>query len=374
MLFSPLPDLFAQNYPVTTSTDPAQIVQDGAVAAEAIKQAMDGLWQDVLNGGLYAAIAKLGVFFGVGTLLLFMVQWYKDLMDGDNPRAFAEIIWPVIVIVLLSNQAAALKGCTLQLREIINVTNQSLLASTSGSMRLEEAYRQVTNRDSAAGTAQAIMGQCTRIADPQQQQQCIDSAVQNAQKLKNAVGDNQNTVDSFLDSINPLNRIQNEIGLIVRGWLMAMGIAFQWVVEISLLLTALLGPLAVGSSLLPVGQKSIYTWLIGFFSVGMVKLSYNIIVGLVATIMLNADRNDPLIFACIVGLLAPVLALVLAAGGGMAVFNSLSSLAMSAATSGINLAAFRMNSSGAAVGGSVARGLAEGPSQSLPSRATGTID
>ncbi len=56
-----------------------------------------------------------------------------------------------------------------------------------------------------------------------------------------------------------------------RGWLFALAIAFQWIIEVCMLLTALLGPLAVGGSLLPVGQKAIFAWLTGFFSVGMIK-------------------------------------------------------------------------------------------------------
>jgi hypothetical protein len=59
----------------------------------------------------------------------------------------------------------------------------------------------------------------------------------------------------------------------------------------------------------------------------MVKLSFNIISGLVATLVLNAGQNDPMIFAFATGLLSPILSLTLAAGGGMAVFNGLSSVA-----------------------------------------------
>ncbi|MEQ8385670.1 MAG: hypothetical protein RH949_25265 [Coleofasciculus sp. A1-SPW-01] len=94
-----------------------------------------------------------------------------------------------------------------------------------------------------------------------------------------------------------------------------------------MLLTGLLGPLAVGGSLLPVGNKAIFAWLTGFFSVGMVKLSFNIINGLVAVMVLNAGDSDPMIFAFATGLISPLLSLALAAGGGMAVFNSLSTLA-----------------------------------------------
>jgi hypothetical protein len=46
----------------------------------------------------------------------------------------------------------------------------------------------------------------------------------------------------------------------LRGWLLAFGIAFRWIVEVCVLLSALLEPLAVGGLLLPVGQKIIFAY------------------------------------------------------------------------------------------------------------------
>lgn len=50
---------------------------------------MEKLWDDVLGGGLYSAIANLGVFFAVGTLLIFIVQWTREMVDGDDSMIFA---------------------------------------------------------------------------------------------------------------------------------------------------------------------------------------------------------------------------------------------------------------------------------------------
>ncbi|MCC5612455.1 hypothetical protein LC612_38615, partial [Nostoc sp. CHAB 5834] len=61
--------------------------------------------------------------------------------------------------------------------------------------------------------------------------------------------------------------------------MLAMNGSYQWGIELTMLVTAFLGPLAVGGSLLPYGAKSIYTWLIGYFSIGIGKLSFNMIVG-----------------------------------------------------------------------------------------------
>ena len=114
---------------------------------------------------------------------------------------------------------------------------------------------------------------------------------------------------------------------VTRGILMALYIAFQWLIEASTLLTATLGPLAVGGSLLPVGSKPLFAWLTGFFSLAIAKLSFNILSGLVSLAVLNAGDAHPLIAPFFLGLLAPILSLALASGGGMAVFGALTSTA-----------------------------------------------
>jgi hypothetical protein len=311
----------------------SKITSDGAAASDAIASAMDQLWQDVIGvggvggAGLYGAIANLGLLFAVGTLLIWVVQWAKALADDSTASPLSEAIWPLLVCALLANQGQLLSTCTIQLRDVINATNQAVLDQTSSSIRLKEAYKQVVTEGGAADLAESLVNQCASIVDPEQQKACLDRAKAQAQQVGGSLPNGpSNGFQKFLQGLGETFNT-NIFQLAVRGWLIAFGIAFQWIVEISLLLTGLLGPLAVGGSLLPIGQKSIFAWLTGFFSVGMVKLSFNIISGLVATLVLNAEQNDPMIFAFATGLLAPILSLVLAAGGGMAVFNGLSSIA-----------------------------------------------
>ena len=56
----------------------------------------------------------------------------------------------------------------------------------------------------------------------------------------------------------------------------------------------------------------------------MAQISYNIIVGLAAVVVVHADVTDTLGFLVIIAILTPALALALAAGGGMAVFSIVS--------------------------------------------------
>ena len=99
--------------------------------------------------------------------------------------------------------------------------------------------------------------------------------------------------------------------------------AYQWAIELTFLLTGLLGPLAVGGSLLPFGGKPIFAWLTGFFSVGMAKLSFNIITGFAGQLMATSKASQPMFFLLTIAIFAPFLASGIAAGGGLAVLTQI---------------------------------------------------
>jgi hypothetical protein len=311
---------------LTASGDATQIVEQGATASAAVSESFDQMWTDVIQagGGLYGAIANLGMFFAVATMIWWAVSFAKALIHDDYVKPIEEMVWVFVVAALLANQGQLLAQGTLALRGIINQTNQTVLESTASSVRLQDAYKQIMTEVGQQDVAQGLVGQCASVVDPTQQQACLENAQSQATQISGNAP--SSGFQQFLDNIGGVLQT-NLFTMAARGWLLAFGIAFQWTIEISLLLTGLLAPLAVGASLLPVGQKAIFAWLTAFFSVGITKLSFNIICGLVATMVLNAGSNDPMIFAFATSLLAPILSLALAGGGGMAVFNSLSSAA-----------------------------------------------
>ena len=99
-------------------------------------------------------------------------------------------------------------------------------------------------------------------------------AAANADSLNNDVG----AISSGINSLF-LPAWESAVFTILNGFMLA----YQHFLELSLLLTALIGPLAVGGSLLPGGPKALFAWLAGFFTVGLAKLSFNIVAGLAAT-------------------------------------------------------------------------------------------
>ena len=113
------------------------------------------------------------------------------------------------------------------------------------------------------------------------------------------------------------------------------------IVEATLLLTALLGPLAVATTLLPVGAKPIFAWLASFWGVAITKLSLTIVTGLITTVTYNQGSVQALPTAVALGIFAPVIALGMGAGGGMALFTSFTSIIRTGANVAFMLVARR---------------------------------
>ncbi|MEM8809323.1 MAG: hypothetical protein AAGF01_25150, partial [Cyanobacteria bacterium P01_G01_bin.38] len=108
---------------------------------------------------------------------------------------------------------------------------------------------------------------------------------------------------------------------IVMSLLMAIQWAFVNVLEIAMILTALTMPLAVALTILPYPTKALITWLIGFVSLGLCQFYYNVIMGVIAVTITNSNAIDVNGYMVILAVLGPVLAVAMAAGGGIAIFN-----------------------------------------------------
>ncbi|HAX74544.1 MAG TPA: hypothetical protein DCY88_01580 [Cyanobacteria bacterium UBA11372] len=344
------------------------LLENAAGGGSLVAQGFDELWQNTLNGGLYAALCRVGILFAVGSLVLFIVQWGKQMLDGDETRAVSELIWPLVVGLLLSNNGAILAQSTLVLRDYINSVNKFVLEFTAADADLTAAYQQALGHAAMQTAVGSAIEEC-RSANLSNEQvvQCLTQARTELESKFPELFKDPDSGDSYLGAAG--SWIMQELGKIdqatqeaqgdglpgianqilsgasaavgailttfVTSLLLALNNAYQWGLEFSLLLTALLGPLAVGGSLLPFGSKAIMGWLTGFFSVGIAKLSFNIILGLAGLLIATAQASQPMIFLAFIGLVAPFLATGLAAGGGIAVLLQLNKSAAWASSGGV---------------------------------------
>ncbi|GJD20568.1 unknown protein [Rivularia sp. IAM M-261] len=323
------------------------IFRDGALTAQSVTSGWDRQWIDLLqnntNNNLYGVLTKLGIFFAVGTLIIFMMQWLRDVVDNDFSRPISSLIFPILVVLLLANpgNGTPLSNLTLGVRNFINTINQQVIQTTD----VNKAYQQALSMSVAEEVAGAFLRPCQSLIG-EQQTQCLIKAKEKIDAVwleyRNLYGTQPwiTRLETKVNQIVVSNDTVSELAFnsllgsttqtSIKYFLVSLQSAFQNLIEATMLLVATLGPLAVGGSLLPVAGKPIYAWLTGFLSLGIAKLSFNIIALITSVAIVNTSAQnigtepDLMWFLIFLGTLAPLISLLLAALAGFAVFNAIS--------------------------------------------------
>lgn len=345
------------NLPVFNAGDTAgAALSGGELVSQAISDSFDQMWTEVLTGPLYGLINNLGLFFALVTLGFWCLQLYRKLDQPDARGGFTELVFPIIVIFFMANGGQNLAQLTLEMRGIINGINAQVVETVGANLDFQSSLDNLSGYSSARGQVSQLANQCNAITKQEELQLCLQDATAKADGLIQAYRASNpaeawiSDIQALADQIGLIGGLGGSVGGAVSGGLdggiggavngavsgfaapllmvaeaviIAFQGAFQYGIEVAMIVTGLMGPIALGLSFLPFGAKPIYAWLTGFWSLGICKLSLNLITGLVATSVQTAGPThaDTLVNAIAIGLLSPLLALGLAAGGGKAIFD-----------------------------------------------------
>lgn len=318
------------------------VLETGIEDALEVSAAWDNNWELVFGGGsaggtgLFGAINSLGLLFAVGALLVSAVGLWRAYSQ-QRSLDIGMFMWVILAIVLFANGGQLLAASILALRSIVNQVAEQVIASTLAGIRIDEVMQDLQGRQ----TVQEILENAYRACLPlsgQEQVDCLENAASAADGLSSLFGGSSwfsGLVDLFRDAGNALSAGDSFslVGLISPIWkpilysiLYWSMQAFQHLLEAVMLLTGLMAPLAVGGSMFFFGVNSLVAWLTGFFTVGIAKVSFNVIVGLAAVTVTNSGVNDPGWFPLFVGLFAPLMSFAIASGSGYAVWNAFTSV------------------------------------------------
>ncbi|MHC5826076.1 MAG: hypothetical protein ACYT04_62045 [Nostoc sp.] len=95
--------------------------------------------------------------------------------------------------------------------------------------------------------------------------------------------------------------------------------------QLSFLLVAYVAPIFLVLSLLPFESKPLYAWLSGWLGLTLILISYSIIVGIVASAIVDKPSSNLLLMQLIQAIFSPLLAVAIGTGGGMSVFTAFTS-------------------------------------------------
>lgn len=337
------------------------ILNNAKNVSEGVSQAWDGLWTDVFNGVLYQTVSTIGVGIALLCLLYFIYEfaskWLKDEVNGI--WQLSELILPLVVVFLLANGGSKLADITLELRNVINDYNLKVIEAVQQESA-EQAIAAVTDYNTTRTQIESLRGQCERLVNQEEFKTCLENGKLKsdvlidrfrfnhgkiAQKylndlkerkdwiftngiLERAVQVTEEVTEAGVDEVAslflaPVALTNSVVSTIIWSFMSAFQFGFQLAIEATFLLTGLVGPIAVGATLMPGASKPGFAWITGFFSLGLCKLCLNLLTGLVALAMVDYGFTDAIPLAIFFAVFAPILSLAVASGSGMAIFNGL---------------------------------------------------
>lgn len=362
-------DLFA---PPKIPTDPAPL-------------ALQQLWLVAMNGNLYKLVTSISILIAIFAVGFWCLKFYQALEEGGLRPAFNEMIYPVILVMLLSNGGSNMRNLTLAGRDIINNVNSSVNSVIDADVSIRSASQALSNNFVSQSIIGGLYRSCMASADLNKIKGCADAtriqvnaftggaapALQvssneqyqaqltkftekmkerNEARYKQLVDtangsnrpDNTNNpisanpsekkTDSAINVLDP-SYFENDQALEnITKTIMSFRIAFIYIVEIMMIITGLIGPIFLGLSLFPVGTKPLIAWGVSFLSLGFCKICYTLISGLssIAFVYAGPDNIDATTVAVVLGVLSPVLAFSIASGSGIGALNNISQSAQNA--------------------------------------------
>jgi hypothetical protein len=329
-----------------------------------IPAALNKLWKISMEGGMYRTICFLGTLIAVLAVGFWCVKLYKTLEEGGLRPAANEMVFPVLLIVMLSNNGKNMRDLTLATRDAMNGFNVTLNRVIDAEVSFRSATSVLANFDAAVSFTDGQVKACQSETEFKRFEDCMtqnatiskvfntglerlwpEATNKEGAQWQKEIQDWKDYTSNYTKNrfdVSKLNGLKGgnitdkladirnihsfEDTAPFRGVILSFRGAFLYIIEVMMLITALIGPIFLALSLFPVGSKPIVTWGISFLTLGFCKICFSLISGLSSMAMVLAGPNnvDMMVTAVVLGLLAPVLAISVASGSGLATLSSVS--------------------------------------------------
>jgi hypothetical protein len=334
-----------------------KILQESIEATEVSTDAMNNMWEVLFasDSALYNQVVALATALTIIGFFFLMISFARALQSSNVDKIIEVSVWSLLVIVLLSQNGRVLKHVTLGSRNFINEQTKSILHVQVGALTIQDAMQDVILTDQVRERVKASFSDC-EAKEGEEQIQCLEEGAKQAElivkeyensnfrfpglsrlsaNIKKITQDvraqgaasgasRRETVAEWDSQISSLIW-QSATNSSSRQFLKSFQNWFSYGYEFAMLLTGLLGPLSVAASLIPKQPRAFFSWMIAFFAIGVLKLSYNLIIGFAALYASEAQVQDlgSSGFLLMMSIGAPIISVAVAGGGGAAVFFAL---------------------------------------------------
>ncbi|MCM1985099.1 hypothetical protein [Lyngbya confervoides] len=256
---------------------------------------------------------------------LYRVSADQGFWSEESKQRF---LWLFFVAILIGNDGYLLGAGIRVLNEVVMNVNR---------MALEASFNGVSNRDNIRNAqlniqlgiiAGNLSQSCLKKTTDEEKSACLASIQSKA--LAQLKKQNANLLNQTWKGGSALAKNALEVTVLAGPNLGAMSLwmtvsnAFLVISRVALLVWASSAPLWVAITLFPMNSRGINIFLMGFWSVGMIIVSYTLIHGFLAFLMATNIGLTPTMFAFLAGCLAPIGAVLIAAGSAVGLMVGLS--------------------------------------------------
>jgi hypothetical protein len=138
--------------------------------------AIQKLWKIAMEGSLYSLVSSFGVVLAILAVGFWCLKFYQSLEEGTLRPAMGQLIYPVILVMLLSNGGANMRAVTMATRNVMNNMNALVNQVISAEVSIKSANAALSgNFVSSLGVNLAYKG-CLASPYPDRIAGCISGA------------------------------------------------------------------------------------------------------------------------------------------------------------------------------------------------------
>jgi hypothetical protein len=299
-------------------------------AAQNLDYGLDNLWAGFYTkGSLFSQIQNAILPFTMIGVVIWLYALFREASESGgilSKEALNRLYWIILVAMLVGNDGYILGSAIRVLNEMVFQVNQMVLNASIDGVSNRDKIREAQLQSQFQTIASELANKCSGLAQAKDVDACqakINEKALAILKEKNA---------SLLTQIPKAGLTLGKVALEARfmgntnNTLMAISLAvtngFLIITRVSLFVWASTAPLWVAITLFPLNTRGINIFLLGFWNIGVVIVTFSMLQGTIAFLLATTIGVTPMTFAIVSGILAPVVAVLLAGGSSFALINA----------------------------------------------------
>jgi hypothetical protein len=179
----PLNFVFLAQSPTSSAVATNTALENYNKSVPAIKKTFDSVWTIAMDGNLYKLVCTVGTMIAIFAIGFWCVKFYLALEEGSYKPVVNEMIFPLIVVMLLSNSGANMRGLTITTRDIMSGVNDSINQVVGLDIDMRQAIETLAINQVAKNSLVEMFESCNTKYNTNEFAICVNSRKEIAEQL-----------------------------------------------------------------------------------------------------------------------------------------------------------------------------------------------